>query len=452
MSLWGGRFDDGPSDALWRFTVDTADRRLLAVDVRGSMAHVAMLGDVGILSGDEVTILTDGLHRIRSEAEDGDFAWLEADEDVHSAVERRLGELVGDVAGKLHTARSRNDQVALDLRLYIADAIDARTSQIDGFIRVLIDQAIRVGDVVVAGYTHLQQAQAVPFGHHLLAYAWMLLRDRDRLLDARARVNVSPLGAAALGGTSLPIDPERSAELLGMEGTFENSLDAVGSRDMAAEYVWCAAQTMIDLSRLAEELVLWCTTEFGWATFADAFTTGSSALPQKKNADIAELVRGRAGALVGDLSGILAVQKGLPMSYNRDFQEDKRLVFHADDVLAGALDALRGLVGTATFHPAAPDSWVTAVDLAEALVERGVPFRDAHHVVGRLVSSLVAEGRSFEDLSATELESFDGRFTAGDIERLDPAWSIANRSSRGGGSLASVEAQIAMLEGLLAAG
>ncbi len=447
MSLWlGGRFEDGPHDALWAFTVDREDRRLLPFDVRGSMAHVAMLGEVGLLSPAEVRTLTDGLHRIASEAADGDFPWLETDEDVHTAVERRLGDLVGDVAGRLHTGRSRNDQVALDLRLYLLDAIDGRIGQLHDMIEVLIAQARAVGDAVVPSYTHLQQAQAVPFAHHLLAHAWMLLRDVGRLRDARKRIDQSPLGAGASGGSSLPLDPELVRAHLGMASVFDNSMDAVASRDLAAEFVWCVTQSMVDLSRLAEEMVLWCSTEFGWAAYADAFTTGSSAMPQKKNPDIAELARGKAAAVIGDLTAMMALQKGLPLTYNRDLQEDKRLVFHADDCLAGALDALGGMLGSAIFTLPEPASSVAALDLAEALVVRGVPFREAHHVVGRLLSSLLADGRSFDDLDAGTLLAFDGRFEAEDLDRLDPRHSVRARVTAGGGSMPSVETQISALE------
>ncbi len=450
MTLWsGGRFDEGPAEALWRFTVDTSDRRMLGVDVRGSLAHVAMLGDVGLLAGGEVEAITEGLETVAGEAAGGSFAFLDSDEDVHSAVERRLGELIGDLAGKLHTGRSRNDQVALDLRLYLLDAVDARLIQIDNLIRVLIGQAKDVGDVVVPSYTHVQQAQAVPLAHHLLAYAWMLVRDAGRFRDARGRIDVSPLGAGASGGSSLPLDPEASARHLEMSAVFANSMDAVGSRDFAAEYVWCTTQTMVHLSRFAEELILWCTSEFGWVTFSDAYTTGSSAMPHKKNPDIAELVRGKASTVIGDLTAIMSMQKGLPMTYNRDLQEDKRSVFHADDTLSGALAALAGMVATAKFRPPAPSAWVTALDLAEVLVERGVPFREAHHIVGRLVSTLVATERSITDLTGVELVEFDERFLSADVERLDPVGSVAYRRTAGGGSMESVVAQISDLERLL---
>jgi len=452
VSLWsGGRFDDGPSDALWRFTVDHSDRRLLGVDVEGSLAHVAMLGEVGLLAGDETSTLRQGLLRIAAEAADGDFVWLDSDEDVHTAVERRLGELVGEIAGKLHTGRSRNDQVALDLRLYLREAVAGRILQIEYLIGVLVTKARDVGDAIVPSYTHVQQAQAVPFAHHLLAYAWMLMRDRDRFSDALVRIDVSPLGAGASGGSSLPLDPASSAEHLGMPSVFANSMDAVGSRDFAAEFVWCVTQTMVHLSRLSEELILWSTSEFDWVTFSDAYTTGSSAMPQKKNADIAELVRGKAATVIGDLTAIATLQKGLPMTYNRDLQEDKRATFHADDSLAGALEALAGMVGTAEFHPTPPETWVVALDLAEVLVERGAPFREAHHIVGNLVSSLVGDGRRFEDLTAEDLLVVDHRFERGDLDRIDPRASVDARVTAGGGSAPSVAAQISALESLIGA-
>ena len=451
MTLWGGgRFDEDPAESLWRFTVDTSDRRLLAADVRGSLAHVAMLGEVGLLSVDEAAVITDGLAAIAGEAATGSFEFLDTDEDVHSAVERRLGELIGDLAGKLHTGRSRNDQVALDFRLYLVEAANGRIEQLRGFIAVLVDQARKASDTVIPSYTHVQQAQAVPLAHHLLAYAWMLKRDIERFSDALARLDVSPLGAGASGGSSLALDPATSATYLGMEGVFTNSMDAVGSRDFAAEFVWCATQSMLHLSRLSEELILWCSTEFNWVTFSDAYTTGSSAMPHKKNADIAELVRGKAASVIGDLTAITALQKGLPMTYNRDLQEDKRLAFHADDSLSGALEALGGMVSTAVFHPPTPSAWVTALDLAEVLVERGVPFREAHHTVGRLVSSLVADGRTFDDLTQNELVDVDGRFSPADIDRLDPVRSIQFRRSAGGGSMQSVAAQIEELDSFLA--
>ncbi len=446
MTLWsGGRFAEGPADELWAFTVDHSDRRMLVDDVRGSIAHAAMLGSVGLLSAEDAEAMARGLEAIATEAAAGSFVFLDSDEDVHSSVERRLGEIIGDLAGRLHTGRSRNDQVALDLRLYLKRSVGERVAEINGFIEVLVDQAEAVGDTVVPSYTHVQQAQAVPLAHHLLAYAWMLLRDAERFGDALDRIDVSPLGAGASGGSSLPLDPTFSANELGLAHVFANSMDAVGSRDFAAEFVWCCTQTMVHLSRLAEELILWCSSEFGWVTFSDAFTTGSSAMPQKKNADIAELVRGKSASVIGDLTAITALQKGLPMTYNRDLQEDKRLVFHANDTLSGSLRAMGGMLATASFHAPTPGAWVFALDLAEVLVSRGVPFREAHHIVGGLVSDLVATGRTFPDLTTDDLVTVNALFVSEDLALLDPAVSVANRLTPGGGSMASVRSQIAQL-------
>ncbi len=449
MTLWGGRFETPPDEAMWRFTVDVSDRRLLAVDVAGSTAHATMIYEAGLIDDAEHTALTGGLARVAAEAAAGEFEWRATDEDVHTAVERRLGELVGDVAGKLHTGRSRNDQVALDLRLYLREAAAERATGLSRFASMLVDKAEEAGERIVAAYTHLQQAQAVPLAHHLLAYAWMLLRDRGRFGDVARRLDESPLGAGAAAGSSLPLDPDRVAGLLGFGSVFANSLDAVGSRDTVAEYVFCCAQAMTHLSRLAEEVVLWATDEFGWAEVDDAHATGSSALPHKKNPDIAELVRGKAATLVGDLAAVLALQKGLPLAYNRDLQEDKRLVFHADDVLAGALDAFGAMVAAMTITPPGPGPWVGALDLAEALVARGVPFREAHHAVGRLVATLVVRGASLTDATDEDLTTADPRFEHGDADVVSPTESVRSRTTSGAGSHASVAAQIGRLRELL---
>ncbi|MEN8114895.1 MAG: argininosuccinate lyase [Actinomycetota bacterium] len=445
MTLWSGRFASGPDATLWQFTTDASDRRLLVDDVTGSLAHVAMLGEVGLLSEEAVAGIEEGLARILEEAQGGRFEFRETDEDVHSAVERRLGELIGEDAGRLHTGRSRNDQIALDLRLYLRRAVDHRIEQLEHLAKVLVDKADAAGDVVVASYTHLQQAQAIPFAHYLLAYAWMLLRDAERFSEARTRINTSPLGAGASAGSALPLRPDLVAERLGFDAVFGNSLDAVSSRDFAAEYVFCAAQAMTHLSRLSEELILWSTEEFGWAEYGDAHTTGSSALPHKKNPDIAELARGKAASAIGDLTSLLTLQKGLPLSYNRDLQEDKRAVFHADDVLTRALSALTGMIETAHFDPPPPSSWVVALDIAEALVARGVPFRDAHHAVGGLVAHLKAEGRDFTSVTAGELEATHPQLVPEDLDLLDPKGSVEARKSPRGGSFTSVAEQIAEL-------
>ena len=448
--MWGGRFSEGPDRILWDFTVDHSDRRLLREDIAGSLAHVAMLAETGLLSGEEAGTLTKGLQAIMAEADGNAFRFLESDEDVHSAVERRLGELVGEVAGKLHTGRSRNDQVALDLRLYLLRSAGARIDGLREFCLAMVEAAEQVGDTVVAGYTHLQQAQAVPLAHHLLAYVSTALRDIERFEDVSRRMDVSPLGAGALGGSSLPLDPDRSAELLGMAGRFMNSMDAVAARDHVSEYAFACTQALVHLSRLAAECVLWTTTEFGWVTFSDALTTGSSAMPHKKNPDIAELTRGRAATAIGQLTGLMALQKGLPMTYNRDLQEDKAGLFAIDDALAGALKAMTALIGSAEFHPPPPHPSVTALDLAETLVERGVPFREAHRVVGALLAALAGGGKTLSEATIANLVEADARFEPADLSLTDPAGSVGRRRSTGGAGFASVREQLRTLKRRLA--
>jgi argininosuccinate lyase len=328
------------------------------------------------------------------------------------------------------------------MMLYARRAVADRVQQLHNYALALCDLAETHAGTVVPSYTHLQQAQPTTLGHHLMAYAWMAKRDADRFLDASRRIDVSPLGAGASAGTSLPIDPAESARLLGMPSTFDNSLDAVGSRDHLAEYVFCCTQAMIALSRFAEEIVLWSTTEFGWARLGDTVTTGSSALPQKRNPDIAELIRGRTARLIGDLASILALQKALPLSYNRDLQEDKRILFDADDVLGASLEAMVEMLGHAEFLVIEPSAATTALDLAEALVVRGIPFRQAHAAVGRLLRRLEDRGRSLAEASAEDLEAIDPGFEEGDLALVDPATSVARRQSAGGGSPESVLTQI----------
>ncbi len=389
-----------------------------------------------------------GLETILDEV--GEFEFHRSDEDVHTAVERRLGELVGDVAGKLHTGRSRNDQVALDLRLYLREAARARIDQLDGLVATLADLAESHSETVVPSYTHLQQAQATTLGHHLLAYAWMFLRESGRFADAVDRLALSPLGAGASAGSSLPLDRAMTADTLGLDGVMANSMDAVASRDFVAEYVFCCSQTMVELSRLAEEVILWASKEFAWVTLSDEVSTGSSALPQKRNPDIAELIRGRAAGAVGDLTTTLTLQKGLPLAYNRDLQEDKRVVFHADDTLSGSLEATMALLEGIEFDPPAPGAVTTALDLSEVLVRRGVPFREAHTIVGRLIRHLDEEGRPLEETTADDLATVDHRFEPGDVVVLDPAESVRHRVTQGSGSPESVRDQIAAIRELLA--
>lgn len=429
------------SKTTWEFTTDTSDRRLLEADVKGSIAHAGMLGNTGIIPTEDAEVIVSGLEKILEEAGSGEFTFTETDEDVHTAVERRLGDLVGEVAGKLHTGRSRNDQVALDLRLYLRAAGEERSAQVKDLIGVLVDIAEAHAGTVIPTYTHLQQAQRTTLGNHLLAYAWMLVRDLGRLSDCLARLNKSPLGAGASAGSSLPIDRDVVSEVLGFTSPIPNTLDAVSSRDFVAEYVFVCAQTMTHLSRLAEEIVLWSTREFGWARLSDQVSTGSSALPHKRNPDIAELIRGRAAVVSGDVTAILGLQKGLPLTYNRDLQEDKRIVFHADDTLAGSLAAMAVLLQGIEFAPPAPSADTASIALAEALVVRGVPFREAHHIVGRVVKALEDDGRTLEQLTDDDLAGVDERFQPGD------------RAIVGAGDLSAtmggVKAQVAELRRLL---
>ncbi len=446
MILWGGRFQEPPDEEVWRFTVSSADRRLLEVDVEGSLAHVAGLGAAGVLQADEVAVLEEGLSRIQSEARRGSFPWSDGDEDVHTAVERRLGELVGEIAGKLHTGRSRNDQVALDLRLWMRHATGRHVEGIARLAAVLSGKASEVGDAVVASYTHLQQAQPIPLAHHLLAHAWPLLRDAARFRDALARIEVSPLGASAGGGTGLPLDPAIPASRLGLPALFENSLDAVASRDAVAEFAFCCTRTLVDLSRLSEDLILWASTEFGWVTLAHRHTTGSSALPQKRNPDAAELTRGKAASALGRLAALLALEKGLALSYNRDLQEDKEHLFAVSDDLDGALSALARLLDGAVFDPPPPGTAVVALDLAELLVRRGVGFREAHEAVGTLIQRLEEAGRGLESAAPEELGDAHPLFEPADRDMLDPRRSVELRRSPGGGSFSSVNEQLAQIE------
>jgi argininosuccinate lyase len=357
--------------------------------------------------------------------------------------------VAGDIAGKLHTGRSRNDQVSLDIRLYARRAVRERIDQLRRFALTLADLAETHAGTVIPSYTHLQQAQPTTLGHHLMAYAWMAKRDAERFTDAGKRIDVSPLGAGASAGTSLPIDPEETARLLDMGSTFENSLDAVGSRDHLAEYVFCCAQAMVNLSRLAEEIILWATPEFGRARLGDGVSTGSSALPQKRNPDIAELVRGRTARVAGNLVSMITLQKGLPLSYNRDLQEDKRLVFDSDDVLSGSLEAMIELITHTEFLPAVPSVETASLDLAEALVGRGVPFREAHGAVGKLILGLEAVGRSLVGATAEDLSAAHPEFSESDLALIDPATSVARRQSPGGGSPESVHTQVGDLRRLL---
>jgi argininosuccinate lyase len=451
-TLWHGRFDGGPAEELLAFTVSLPfDRRLADDDLAGSRAHVRGLARAGILDEREVTAVLDALDTIGGELADGSFVFLPSDEDIHTAVERRLTELAGPAGAKLHTGRSRNDQVATDLRLFAKREIDAIAARVLDLQGVLLERAGDAGDAYLPGYTHLQRAQPVLLAHHLLAHGWALVRDLDRLADTRRRLDVSPLGAGALAGSSLPLDPAATAADLGFAAVFDNSLDAVGDRDFVAELLFDLALVGVHLSRLAEEVILWSTAEFGFLGLADAYATGSSMLPQKKNPDIAELARGKTGRLIGNLTGLLATLKALPLAYNRDLQEDKEPLFDSVDTVTLALAAMTGLLASSTFHldamaAAADDPAAAATDLAEHLVAGGMPFRDAHAVVGALVRESLTGSRSLRELVADAPE-----LGADAVGLLDAGASVRRRTTPGGGGPIPVGSQLASFAARLAA-
>jgi argininosuccinate lyase len=442
VTLWHGRFDGGPSDELLAFTVSLPfDQRLALEDVEGTAAHVRGLARSKVITEQEAGILLAALERSRVEFEEGTFEFAPSDEDIHTAIERRVTELAGPAGGKLHTGRSRNDQVATALRLWCKRRLTEVAQRVVDLQRVLLDRAEEAGGAYLPGYTHLQRAQPVLLAHHLLAHGWALARDVDRLLDTRRRLDVSPLGAGALAGSSLPIDPEAVAEDLGFATAFENSLDAVSDRDFAAETLFGLALLGVHLSRLGEELVLWASDEFGFVRLDDAYATGSSMMPQKKNPDVAELARAKAGRLIGHLTGLLATLKGLPFAYNRDLQEDKEPLFDAVDQTALALSALTGLLATAEFvtermQAAADSPYAAATDLAELLVEQGMPFREAHAVVGSLVRDSLERRVPLAELVAAHPALGENA-----VELLAPGVPVSRRRSRGGAGPESVAAQ-----------
>ena len=447
---WSGRFGEPVSERVKRYTASIDfDRRLAAVDIAGSLAHARMLAAVGVLGADDLAAIERGLATIRGEIERGEFAWSRDLEDVHFNVERRLTALVGDAGKRLHTARSRNDQVATDLRLWLRESIDGLLDLVTALRVALLDLAERHAATIMPGFTHLQVAQPVTFGHHLLAYEAMLGRDAERLADGRRRVNRLPLGSAALAGTSYPIDRERVARELGFDGLCGNSLDAVSDRDFAIEFSATAALLMVHLSRFAEELVLWTSPRFGFVALADRFCTGSSIMPQKKNPDVPELVRGKTGRVVGSLMGLLVLMKGQPLAYNKDNQEDKEPLFDAVDTLADTLAIVADLVANgitvdaARMREAAREGFATATDLADYLVKRGLPFRDAHEAVARAVRHAEGRGCDLADLPLAELRAFSPLIGDDVFAVLTLEGSVASRDHPGGTAPARVHAAIA---------
>lgn len=437
--MWGGRFGDGPDDIMEEINASIGfDQRLYSQDLNGSRAHASMLVQQGIIEPEDGNAIADGLDKIEAEIKDGSFQFTRALEDIHMNIEDRLRELIGPTAGRLHTARSRNDQVATDFRLYVRETIDHIESQITKLQHVMATRALDHADTIMPGFTHLQTAQPVTFGHHLLAYVEMLARDKSRFLDARKRLNECPLGAAALAGTSFPIDRELTATSLGFDRPTANSIDSVSARDFALEALSAASICATHLSRLAEEIVIFASSAFHFFELPDAFSTGSSIMPQKRNPDAAELVRAKSGRIIGALTSFLVVMKGLPLAYSKDMQEDKEGVFDALDSLSLCLAAMAGMmekmgIDAQRMQDAAGAGFSTATDLADWLVrELNIPFRDAHHITGALVALAETQKCGLEALSLADMQAVDARITHDVFSVLGVENSVASRTSFGG--------------------
>ncbi|MEQ8341915.1 MAG: argininosuccinate lyase [Marinovum algicola] len=455
--MWGGRFAAGPDAIMEAINASIGfDQRMAAQDIEGSRAHAAMLAAQGIIDGKDAEAIREGLLTILSEIEGGGFAFSTALEDIHMNVEARLKEVIGEPAGRLHTGRSRNDQVATDFKLWTRDQLDAVDQALGALIKALLAQAEAGADWVMPGFTHLQVAQPVTWGHHMMAYVEMFARDRSRIQDARRRMNECPLGAAALAGTSFPIDREATAQALGFDRPAANSLDAVSDRDFALEFLAAASICAMHLSRLAEELVIWSSAQFRFVTLSDRFSTGSSIMPQKKNPDAAELIRAKIGRIFGANVALMTVMKGLPLAYSKDMQEDKEQVFDAADNLMLALAAMEGMVkdmsaNRDSLEVAAATGFSTATDLADWLVRvLGMPFRDAHHVTGSLVAKAEAKGCDLPDLSLEEMQSVHEHITQDVFDVLGVHNSVASRTSYGGTAPSRVREQVARWKEALA--
>ena len=454
--LWAGR-TDGQTDRLaddFNSSIGF-DCRMYRQDITGSMAHAAMLGATGILPKADADTLIDGLQTILDDLGSGKLQFDPACEDIHMFVEQVLTERLGDVGKKLHTARSRNDQVALDLRMYLREQCDAISAQVKTLIEALVDRAAEYKSAIMPGYTHLQRAQPITFGHHLMAYAMMLLRDRSRLADCRKRMNRSPIGCCALAGTTYPTDRAMEAAQLGFDGICMNSLDGVSDRDFCAEFLSTLSILMMHLSRLSEELILWTSWEFGFVELSDAYTTGSSIMPQKKNSDMAELIRGKTGRVYGDLVGLLTMLKGLPMAYNKDMQEDKEGVFDACDTVSMCLPVMTGMIETMTAKPeamkkAAQRGFINATDLADYLVRKGLPFRSAYKISGAIVGDCVKSGVVLEELPLETYQQYSDLFDSDVYEAIDLTACVEKRTSAGG--RAKVQEQIDYVTACLAKG
>lgn len=444
MKLWGGRFKSGPSPAFERFSGSLHfDRRLIEADIEGSKAYARALARVGILASDEAAAISSALDSVDREA----VAHAD-DEDIHTYVIRCLKERTGDLADKIHTGRSRNEQVSLDTRLWLRSQIDTTLNLLRGLMAALLDLAGRYPDAIIPGYTHMRRAQAVLWPHYLLAYFEMLMRDHERLIQARARVNVMPLGSGALAGSGFPIDRQALAAELGFDSITLNSMDVSADRDFVLDFLSAASIIMVHLSRLAEDWILYSGEEFDWLELGDGVTSGSSLMPQKKNPDSMELIRGKSGRVIGALTAVLVLMKGLPMTYNRDMQEDKEQLFDAADTLAASISMAAEVIATTTLKPAVPrraadESWVVATDLAEALARSGVPFHQAHTLAGKLVLESVQKGIVPSNWTAENLVDFDPRFTPAMASLMDPAEGMKSRSAPGGTAPETVLAALA---------
>ena len=449
MKLWGGRFEHGPSEVFERFSGSLDfDRRLIEADIRGSQAFARALERVGILDAEECGRLVDAFEAMAVEAQQPEFFAGASDEDVHTLVIRKLGERVGALAEKIHTGRSRNEQVSLDTRLWLRGEIDATGTRLANLMQALLALAGRYPDAVIPGYTHLRRAQAVLWPHYLLAYFEMFARDWERLRQTRERVNLMPLGSGALAGSGFPFDREALARALGFDGLTRNSMDVSADRDFVLDFLYAASLAMVHLSRLAEDWILYSSEEFGWLQLGDEVTSGSSLMPQKKNPDSLELIRGACGRVFGSLSSLFMTMKGLPLTYNRDMQEDKEPLFDAADKLRGALEMARAVVESARLDPgkpalAAAESWVVATDLAEALARAGTPFHRAHQIVGRLVLESLRQGRKPADWTPAELAAFAPEFTPEMARLLDPREGLKTREIAGGTGPAAVAQALA---------
>jgi argininosuccinate lyase len=455
--MWGGRFEEAVDAFVQAFTASvTFDQRMYAQDIAGSIAHATMLAKVGVLTNDERDLIITGLNQVKAKIEAGDFEWSIAREDVHMNIESELTDAIGYVGKKLHTGRSRNDQVATDIRLYLRDAIDVIAAEVRRLQTGLVGVAEREADSIMPGFTHLQTAQPITFGHHMLAWTEMLERDHERLLDCRKRTNSLPLGAAALAGTTYPIDREYTASLLGFERVCQNSLDAVSDRDFAIEFTSAASILMMHLSRFSEELILWTSAQFHFIHLPDRFCTGSSIMPQKKNPDVPELVRGKSGRVFGHLMALLTLMKGQPLAYNKDNQEDKEPLFDTIDTLLGSLRAFADMMPAVQVRKditreAARRGFATATDLADYLVKQGTPFRDAHEMVGKAVGYGVATGKDLADMTLDEIRQFAPNANQDVFDVLTLEGSVAARDHLGGTAPNQVRAQVKRWQTLLSA-